>query len=136
MKTTAGKGVGIHDLSAGANHELLKDKAGNIWFSDIVNDSVGYLDPKTGRCAILFPHGVLFRKEEAEMRQKLVEQVTGTVRWRECVAYMAANGVKVFVEIGAGKVLTGLAKKNAPDALAINAGTPDEIAALALNLKG
>ncbi|MHC5732928.1 MAG: HsdM family class I SAM-dependent methyltransferase, partial [Nostoc sp.] len=31
------------------------------------------LDPSTGRCAILFPHGVLFRKEEAEMRQKLVE---------------------------------------------------------------
>jgi type I restriction enzyme M protein len=31
------------------------------------------LDPKTGRCAILFPHGVLFRREEAEMRRKLVE---------------------------------------------------------------
>ena len=31
------------------------------------------LDPKTGRCAILFPHGVLFRKEEAEMRRKLIE---------------------------------------------------------------
>jgi [acyl-carrier-protein] S-malonyltransferase len=58
------------------------------------------------------------------------------VRWRECVAYMAAQGVKLFVEAGTGKVLTGLAKKNAPDAMAMNAGTPEEIAALAAQLKG
>ena len=69
------------------------------------------------------------------IRQSLVEQVTGTVRWRECVAYMVAHGVKVFVEIGAGKVLTGLAKKNAPEALAFAAGTPDDIAAAAAQLK-
>ncbi len=59
----------------------------------------------------------------------LVAQVTGTVRWRECVAHMAQNGVKLFVEIGAGKVLTGLAKKNAPEAVAINIGAPDDMAA-------
>jgi len=69
------------------------------------------------------------------IRQALVSQVTGTVRWRECVAYMAANGVNVFVEAGAGKVLTGLAKKNAAEATAINAATPEEIAALAASLK-
>ncbi len=69
------------------------------------------------------------------IRQKLVEQVTGTVRWRECVSYMVANGVNVFVEIGAGKVLTGLAKKNAPDAQAFAAGSPVDIAAAAANLK-
>ncbi len=74
--------------------------------------------------------------DPAIIRAKLIEQVTGTVRWRECVAYMVAHGVKVFVEIGAGKVLTGLAKKNAPEATAINAGTPGEIAALVQNLKG
>ena len=74
--------------------------------------------------------------DPATIRMKLIEQVTGTVRWRECVAYMAAQGVNVFVELGAGKVLTGLAKKNAPNAIALNAGTPDEIAALAQNLKG
>lgn len=70
------------------------------------------------------------------IRQKLVEQVTGTVRWRESVGYMAAQGIKVFVEIGAGKVLTGLAKKNAPDALSFACGTPDDIAAVAAHLKG
>ncbi len=74
--------------------------------------------------------------DPAIIRAKLVEQVTGTVRWRECVAYMAEQGVNVFVELGAGKVLTGLAKKNAPNATAMNAGTPDEIAALVQSLKG
>jgi len=69
------------------------------------------------------------------IRQKLVEQVTGTVRWRESVAFMAHEGVHLFVEVGAGKVLTGLAKKNAPEAQAIAAGTPDDIAAAAQVLK-
>lgn len=74
--------------------------------------------------------------DPATIRQKLVEQVTGTVRWRECVAWMAAQGVQTFVEVGAGKVLTGLAKKNAPAGTALNAGTPEEVAALAQVLKG
>src|SRR5690349_21175022 len=46
-----------------------------------------------------------------EIVKRLVEQVTGTVRWRECAAYMAAQGVTTFYEIGAGKVLTGLLKR-------------------------
>ena len=70
------------------------------------------------------------------IKDALVRQVTGTVRWRECVGFMVANGVHRFVEVGAGKVLTGLAKKNAPEARAVNVGTPDEIAALAALLKG
>jgi len=71
----------------------------------------------------------------AEIRRRLVEQVTGTVRWRECVGYMVAHGVKLFCEVGAGKVLTGLAKKNAPEAAALAIGTPDDIAAAAAQLK-
>src|SRR5712691_558104 len=43
--------------------------------------------------------------------QRLVEQVTGTVRWRECVMFMAGAGVTTFYEIGSGKVLTGLLKR-------------------------
>ena len=43
-----------------------------------------------------------------EIRRRLVEQVTGTVRWRESMAYMATNGVRKYFELGAGKVLTGL----------------------------
>jgi [acyl-carrier-protein] S-malonyltransferase len=44
-----------------------------------------------------------------EIRRRLVEQVTGTVRWRECVLAMAAAGVTTLLEVGSGKVLTGLA---------------------------
>ena len=71
----------------------------------------------------------------ADIRKRLVEQVTGTVRWRECVGYMAAQGVNVFCEIGAGKVLTGLLKKNAPDAQGLALGTPEDIAVAATALK-
>jgi len=74
--------------------------------------------------------------DPAAIRDSLVAQVTGTVRWRECVAHMAAQGVTLFVELGSGKVLTGLAKKNAPNAQAIAIGTPDDFAAALPLLKG
>ena len=73
--------------------------------------------------------------DPAVIRSRLVDQVTGTVRWRECVAAMTAAGVDLFVEVGAGKVLTGLAKKNAPEATAMAAGSPEEIAAVAARMK-
>lgn len=74
--------------------------------------------------------------DPAAIRESLVAQVTGTVRWRECVAHMASQGVTLFVELGSGKVLTGLAKKNAPAAQAIAIGTPDDFAAALPLLKG
>lgn len=64
-----------------------------------------------------------------EITRRLVEQVTGTVRWRECVATMAAAGVTTFYEIGSGKVLTGLVKRIADGASGIAIGTPDDVAA-------
>ena len=64
------------------------------------------------------------------IRDLLVRQVTGTVRWRECVAAMAAMGCDTFVEVGSGKVLTGLMKRNAPEATAMACGTPAEIEAV------
>jgi [acyl-carrier-protein] S-malonyltransferase len=74
--------------------------------------------------------------DAAIIRQKLVEQVTGTVRWRESVFAMSDFGVHTFVEIGSGKVLTGLAKKNAPEAKAIAIGNGDDFAAALEVLKG
>ncbi|MCB1471899.1 MAG: ACP S-malonyltransferase [Rhodobiaceae bacterium] len=65
-----------------------------------------------------------------EIRKRLVEQVTGTVRWRESVAWMAANGVDTLFEIGAGKVLTGLARRIDRSLAAKAVGTPDDISAL------
>ena len=61
------------------------------------------------------------------IRDALVRQVTGTVRWRESVAFMADQGVTQFFEIGAGKVLTGLAKRIAPGATGQAIGAPDDI---------
>ncbi len=69
-----------------------------------------------------------------EIRKLLVEQVTGSVRWRECVEYMAANGVTEVIELGAGKALTGMAKRINKDLIASAAGTPDEIDALLKSL--
>ncbi len=59
----------------------------------------------------------------------LVAQVTGTVRWRESVAFMAGQGVTTFYEIGAGKVLSGLVKRIADGASGTAVGTPDDVAA-------
>ncbi len=63
-----------------------------------------------------------------EIRRRLVEQVTGTVRWRESVAFMAGQGVTRFLEIGAGKVLTGLVKRIAEGAVGVAVGGPNDIA--------
>jgi [acyl-carrier-protein] S-malonyltransferase len=67
--------------------------------------------------------------DPSEIVRCLVAQVTGTVRWRECVSYMAENGVTTFYEVGAGKVLTGLVKRIAEKASAVAIGTPEDIAA-------
>ena len=69
--------------------------------------------------------------DPAEIVKNLVAQVTGTVRWRESVAYMAGEGVTTFYELGAGKVLTGLVKRIAAGASGIAIGTPEDVAAFA-----
>jgi [acyl-carrier-protein] S-malonyltransferase len=63
------------------------------------------------------------------IRPGLVAQVTATVRWRESVAYMSAHSVSRFIELGAGKVLTGLIKRIAEGATAISIGAPADVAA-------
>jgi len=63
-----------------------------------------------------------------EIVEALVKQVTGTVRWRECVEYMSGAGVTTFYEVGAGKVLSGLVKRLAASASSTAIGTPDDIA--------
>ncbi|MDK2746019.1 MAG: ACP S-malonyltransferase [Brevundimonas sp.] len=66
------------------------------------------------------------------IRRLLVEQVTGRVRWRESMEWMATEGgVTRFVEIGSGKVLTGMAKRIAPDAECLPLNTPEELEAFA-----
>lgn len=62
-----------------------------------------------------------------EIRSRLVEQVTGAVRWRESVQFMAGAGVTTLYEIGAGRVLTGLARRIERSLDAVSVGTPEEV---------
>jgi [acyl-carrier-protein] S-malonyltransferase len=66
--------------------------------------------------------------EPAEIVRALVAQVTGTVRWRESVAFMAGAGVTAFYEVGAGKVLSGLIRRIADGADTAAIGSPEDIA--------
>ena len=70
-----------------------------------------------------------------EVRRLLVEQVTGRVRWRESVAWLAeTGGVTRFAEAGAGKVLSGMVKRIAPDAEAVALNAPADLEAFAKSL--
>lgn len=68
-----------------------------------------------------------------DIRARLVQQVTGTVRWRESVLAMRGMGVDTILELGAGKVLTGLTRRIDPEIASASAGSPTEIEAM---LKG
>ncbi|HKZ97961.1 MAG TPA: ACP S-malonyltransferase [Hyphomicrobiaceae bacterium] len=74
--------------------------------------------------------------DPTEIKKRLVEQVTQTVRWRECVSYMTANGVTDIYEIGAGKVLSGLVKRIEKSLNATSIGTPAELEAALSALVG
>ncbi|MBV9587500.1 MAG: ACP S-malonyltransferase, partial [Alphaproteobacteria bacterium] len=68
--------------------------------------------------------------DPGEIKELLVEQVTHMVRWRETVELFAANEVEEIVEVGAGRVLSGLVKRINRDLAAVSVGTPAEIDAL------
>lgn len=74
-------------------------------------------------------------RDPEAIRRLLVEQVTGRVRWRESMEWLAGEGgVTRFVEVGSGKVLTGMAKRIAPDAESLALNTPEELEAFARSL--
>ena len=81
-------------------------------------------------------------QEPADIRRLLVEQVTGRVRWRESVQWMAqpedkgGGGITTFVETGAGKQLSGMVKRNAPEAATVALNTPADLEAFAKSLTG
>ncbi len=68
-------------------------------------------------------------RDPDEIVRSLIAQVTGTVRWRESVVYMANSGVTKFYEVGAGKVLSGLIKRLADGAAVAAIGSPEDVAA-------
>lgn len=72
-------------------------------------------------------------EETEEIRERLVQQITGQVRWRESILTMKALGVQTVIEAGTGKVLTGLIKRIDKDLTALTLTTPDEIEAFVTN---
>jgi [acyl-carrier-protein] S-malonyltransferase len=98
--------------------------------AEIMSDALGQVSIKSPLVPVVA--NVLAKpiSDPAEIVRVLVAQVTGTVRWRESVAFMAAQGVTTFYEAGAGKVLSGLVKRIVAGARAIPIGTPEDIARL------
>ncbi|SEW04047.1 [acyl-carrier-protein] S-malonyltransferase [Cognatiyoonia koreensis] len=71
-----------------------------------------------------------------EIRKLLVQQVQGSVRWRESVMWMAAHGVTETYEVGAGKALTGMIRRIHKDMATMNVGGPEDVVAAVAALKG
>jgi [acyl-carrier-protein] S-malonyltransferase len=100
--------------------------------ADAMQDALGKIDVKAPVVPVVANVLASAISDPAEIKKSLVQQVTDTVRWRECVSYMAGEGVTEFWEIGSGKVLAGLTKRISKDAEALSIGTPADIdAALA-----
>ena len=95
-----------------------------------MQDALGEMPPLVPMVPLVANVSAAKVTDPAEISRLLVEQVTATVRWRESVLAMIAMGVDSFIEIGAGKVLSGLIRRIAPDAATASVGTPAEIEAL------
>jgi len=95
--------------------------------ADAMGEALGRNPPRTPLVPVVANVSAAKATDPAEIVQLLVRQVTATVRWRECVQTMLGLGVDSFVELGAGKVLSGLVKRIAPDAVATPVGTPADI---------
>lgn len=94
-------------------------------------DGVSITPPVVGLVANVLADVV---SDPAQIRKLLVAQVTGSVRWRESVAFMAAQGVTDVYEIGAGKALSGMVKRINRDLAATAIGAPEDVVAMAAAL--
>src|SRR5690606_30857082 len=115
-------------VSAPFHCSLLKPAA------DAMAEALAKIDIKTPVVPVVANVPAAPISDPAEIRQRLVEQVTGTVRWRECVLAMAGAGVTELYEIGTGKVLSGLAGRIDKSLKATPVGTPADIEATTAQL--
>ncbi len=98
--------------------------------ADVMADAIGSAAVAPPMVPVIANVSAAKVTDPAEIRDLLVRQVTDTVRWRECVLAATALGVDSFVELGAGKVLSGLIRRITPDVRTASAGTPAEIEAV------
>lgn len=111
-------------VSAPFHSALMQPAAG------VMADALAGIDIQTPSVPVVANVRAEAVSEPGAIRRLLVEQVTGTVRWRESIAVLAAAGVNEFWEIGAGKALSGMIRRIAKEAKLANIGAPADIAAL------
>ena len=98
--------------------------------ADVMADALGAADLRPPEVPLIANVTAERATDPDEIRGLLVRQVTETVRWRESILACTAMGVDSFMELGAGKVLSGLVRRISPDSAAASAGTPAEIEAM------
>ncbi|MGA9867981.1 MAG: ACP S-malonyltransferase [Acetobacteraceae bacterium] len=102
--------------------------------AEVMKSALGATPPGAPAVPLIANVSAAKATDPDEITALLIRQVTETVRWRESVETMVALGVDSFVELGAGKVLSGLIRRIAPDAAAVSAATPAEIETVLKNL--
>jgi [acyl-carrier-protein] S-malonyltransferase len=122
-KTKGAKRAMLLPVSAPFHCALMQPAA------DVMADALRRVNVKAPVVPVVSNVRVAPLSDPAQIVDALVAQVTGTVRWREDVEFMAKEGVDTFYEVGAGKVLSGLIKRIAANATGKSIGTPDDVAA-------
>jgi len=103
--------------------------------ADVMREALSQVEIKTPEVPIVANVLAEPLSDPEEIGARLVEQVTGMVRWRETMLYLAKNGVDTVYEVGAGRVLSGIARRF--DGIKANgAGTPEELENVAAALQG
>ena len=74
-----------------------------------------------------------FITDPEKIKDSLINQITGRVRWKESITYMISNGVRRFIEIGPGKVLTGLIKRIDKTVETLSINNEDDIKKIKIN---
>jgi len=97
--------------------------------ADVMADALSKATVNAPKVAVVANFSAQPVTDPKEIVKLLVSQVTGTVRWRESVGYLAANGVNKIVEAGTGKVLAGLIKRINKEVPTQNVGTAEDVAA-------
>ncbi len=97
--------------------------------AEIMRDALARVDKKAPRVPVVSNVAVEPLSDPEAIAARLVEQVTGRVRWRETVEWFAANGVTTLYEVGSGKVLSGLARRIDREIQTIAINTPADVEA-------
>jgi [acyl-carrier-protein] S-malonyltransferase len=95
--------------------------------ADIMREALADAEKRAPAVPVVSNVNVTPSTDPDEIMRRLVEQVTGRVRWRETVEWFSANGVSTLYEVGAGKVLSGLARRINREVAVANIGTSAEV---------